>query len=48
MVDKFELDGRVLNSYKIADLEQSHPAVFAAFQGWFDAVRELDQRPSGG
>ena len=42
MADQLELDPRLYNPYAVADLAPSHPAVFAALQGWFGAVREFD------
>lgn len=35
-------DDRLLNRYSVADLEQSHPALFAALQAWFKAFSDFD------
>lgn len=45
MAERLQLDDRIYNPYTVDDLEQSHPPVFAALQGWFAAVRKFEDGP---
>lgn len=42
MADRLAFDDRLLNRYTVEDLEQTHPALFAALQGWFKAFSDFD------
>ena len=42
MADRLAFDDRLLNRYTVEDLEQTHPALIAALQGWFKAFSDFD------
>lgn len=42
MADRLSVDDRLLNRYTVENLEQRHPALFAALQAWFKAFSDFD------